>query len=204
MSRYRHGARFIGDWRPHCRALDRNERARIVFLAEALECRSKPAGRRNGLLGYVGLSVLRALLFGFLNPASGLCCPGYAALERRTGLCRQSVANGLARLERAGILRIARRLVRQSVRRVSPLTGEPELYVGTTQATSLYAFRRPPAYAEHLTLPIGRKAPFPPPRQLELLESMQLFWRTKLSLRGRENPPPRVSSLIASALGARG
>ena len=48
MPRHRHSARFIADWRQHCRALDRNERARIVFLAEALERRSKPAGRRNG------------------------------------------------------------------------------------------------------------------------------------------------------------
>jgi hypothetical protein len=195
MPRFRHGARFIADWRQHCRALDRNERMRILFLAEALERRSKPAGRRNGLLGYVGLAVLRCLAFGFLNPATGLCCPGYAAIVAKTGLCRQSIATGLARLERAGIVRIVRRLVRQRVERVSPITGEPEAYVGTVQTTSLYAFHRPAAYADHLTLPVGRKAPFPPPRQLALLESMQLLWKTKLSLQPRRNPPTPTTIL---------
>ena len=35
-------------------------------------------------------------------------------------------------------MRIVRRLVRQRVERVSPVTGEPEAYVGTTQTSSLY------------------------------------------------------------------
>jgi hypothetical protein len=51
----RHGARFIGDWREHCRPSDRNARARIMALAEALERRTKPAGKRGGQLGYIGL-----------------------------------------------------------------------------------------------------------------------------------------------------
>jgi hypothetical protein len=38
---YRHTASFVQDWRPHSRPLDRNERAKILFLAEALERRSK-------------------------------------------------------------------------------------------------------------------------------------------------------------------
>src|SRR4051794_31118538 len=126
MARYRHGARFIADWRQHSRVLDRNERARIVFLAEALERRTKLPGRRNGLLGYVGLSVLRCLAFGFLSMRTGLCCPGYGAMMAKTGLCKQSVATGLARLERTGILRIVRRLVRERVERTSPTTGLPE------------------------------------------------------------------------------
>jgi hypothetical protein len=154
--------------------------------------------------------VLRCLAFGFLNPATGLCCPGYAAMVEKTGLCRQSIATGLARLERAGIVQIVRRLVRQSVRRVSPMTGEPETYTGTTQATSLYSLHQPAAYAEHLTLPIGRRAPFPPARQLALLERMELTWRTRLSLgeqspRRRENPPPQptqIAGLLPRIVGA--
>ena len=136
--------------------------------------------------------MLRCLAFGFLNPATGLCCPGYAAMVEKTGLCRQSIATGLARLERAGIVQIVRRLVRQSVRRVSPMTGEPETYTGTTQATSLYALHQPAAYAGHLTLPLGRRAPFPPPRQLALLERMELMGRTRLSL-GEQSPPARMN-----------
>jgi hypothetical protein len=133
---FRHGAQFVADWRTHCRPLDRNERAKIIFLAEALERRSKPPGRRNGLLGYVGLQVLRCLVFGFLNVRTGLCCPGYCAMMAKTGLCKASIAAGLARLERTGIVKIVRRLVRERVNRISPITGLPEQYVGTVQTSS--------------------------------------------------------------------
>lgn len=192
---YRHGAQFVSDWRQHCRVLDRNERAKIVFLAEALERRTKLPGRRNGQLGYVGLQVLRCLAFQFLNLSSGLLCPGYDAIMRRTGLCKQSVATGLARLERTGVVKIMRRLVRERVSRVSPVTGLPEEYVGTVQTTSLYALQRPAAYADHLTLPPARPAPFPPRRQLELLEKMQLMWASKLSLQHRMKPAPPARQL---------
>src|SRR5262245_35457185 len=93
---YRRGARFIADPRQHSTPLDRNARARIIHLAEALERRTKPAGRRNGLLGYVGLAVLRVFVLHFANRTTGLCCPSYAAIKERTGLCRHSIAMGLA------------------------------------------------------------------------------------------------------------
>jgi hypothetical protein len=191
---FRHGAQFVADWRIHCRPLDRNERAKIVFLAEALERRTKQPGRRNGLLGYIGLAVLRCLIFGFLNVRTGLCCPGYAAMIAKTGLCKASIAHALARLERTGIIKIVRRLVRERVNRISPITGLPEQYVGTVQTSSLYSIHRPAAYADHLTRPPARPTPFPPKRQLELLERMQLLWASKLSLRSRTKPesPARV------------
>ena len=101
MATFRHGATFVADWRPHSRVLDRNERAKIMFLAEAFA--SAAASNRaatTGLLGYRALQLLRCLMFGFLNHRNGLCCPSYDTLQERTGLCRQSIAVGLARLER--------------------------------------------------------------------------------------------------------
>jgi hypothetical protein len=169
-----------------------------MALAEALERRTKPAGRRSGVLGYIGLQVLRTLLFAFMNRTTGLLCPSYRALEESTGLCRQSIGKALACLERAGILRIVRRLCRQWVERINPLTGQPERYVGTTQATSLYSVHEPGAWANHLARPAGRRAPFPSPRQMSLLERMQLTWnhRLQLSPRDREKPlAPGAQSL---------
>jgi hypothetical protein len=192
---YRHGAQFISDWRQHCRALDRNERAKIVFLAEALERRTKLPGRRNGLLGYVGLQVLRCLAFQFLNLSSGLLCPSYGAIMAKTGLCKQSVANGLARLERTGVIKIVRRIVKERVERISPIHGTPESYTGTVQTTSLYSLYPPAAYADHLAVPPARPAPFPAPRQLELLEKMQLMWTSKLSLQRRLKPATPTRTL---------
>jgi len=165
---YRHTAQFVADWRLHCRPLDRNERARIIFLAEALELRTKEPGRRNGLLGQVGLQVLRCLAFAFLNVHTGLLCPAYREIEDKTGLCRQSVKNGLARLERSGIISIVRRIVRARINRISPITGEPEQYVGTVQTVSLYSIHRPGAHAEHLDRPPARNTPFPTKKDLGL------------------------------------
>ena len=82
----------------------------FVFLCEALERRTKGPGQRNGQLGYTGLAVLRALIFGFLNRATGALYPSYDAIQRRTGFCRSSIAHALARLERCGVLTITRRL----------------------------------------------------------------------------------------------
>ena len=199
MATYRHGATFVADWRPHSRVLDRNERAKILFLAESLERRTKQPGRHNGLLGYTALQLLRCLMFGFLNHRNGLCCPSYGTLQERTGLCRQSIAVGLARLERTGILKIVRRLVRQRVERVSPVTGEPEMYVGTTQTSSLYSLHRPGAWSDHLPVPRGRSAPFPCAQQLTLLERMVATWKVspslKQSLNSRLKPTPSFTQL---------
>jgi hypothetical protein len=113
-------------------------------------------------------------MFGILNHRSGLCCPSYRALQDKSGLCRASIANGLARPERAGIVQIVRRIVRTRVNRISPITGEPESSVGTVQTTSLYSLHPPGAWADHLERPGGRRAPFPTKRQLSLLEALSL------------------------------
>ena len=203
---YRHTAVFCADWRPHSRIIDRNERAKILALAEALERRSKAPGRRNGVLGYVGLAVLRTLLLTFLSPKTGLCCPSYVTLQQRTGLCRQSIANGLARLERTGIIRVMRRLVRAQITRTNGITGQIEAIVTTTQATSLYSMFRPGAWADHLQRQTSKAAPFPAKRQLELLKSAALHWKVQPSLSGRENPqhPVKIIARVMQGKEVRG
>ena len=51
MKRYRRTASFILDPRHHCRPIDRNERARILTLAEQLEHRTKPEGAMRQIAG---------------------------------------------------------------------------------------------------------------------------------------------------------
>src|SRR5262245_33551245 len=111
MPGYRRNARFILDPREHSTPLDRNQKARLMYLAERLELRTKAPGKRCGALGQSGLLVLRMLL-RFANGRDGLCCPSYIALECATKLCRQTIASSLKRLEQAGIIKIARRLQR--------------------------------------------------------------------------------------------
>lgn len=148
--RYRRGARFVADVRQHSRPLDRNERVRILYLAEQLERRTKLAGARNGLLGYTGLTVLRSLVLSFLRQSDGLCCPAVEVIRAATGLSRSAIFEALNRLEAAGILARVRRLVR----RVVDFGGLARLT--TVQTSNLYSFTGPCPNA-HL-LPIKRRA----------------------------------------------
>ena len=160
---YRHNAIFVADELAHVTKLDRNQRAKILWLAESYERTEKAPGRRNGRLGYTGLAVLRALLLRFMNSRNGLCCPSYTALQACTGLCRQAIADALARLEHAGIVRIVRRIARERITRLSPFTGEPETIVTTLQQSNLYNFG--PPQPGRLALPPPKPRPFPSRRQ---------------------------------------
>ena len=176
-NRFRRGARFIADARQHCRPLDRNERARILTLAESLERRTKPAGGRNGVLGYIGLTVLKALLLRFHRGPDGVCCPSYTVLQAATGLCRQSIARALQRLEAAGILRITRRLIREVID-----GGGFPLRI-CRQGSNLYAVFEPAEHAERL--PVRATAPrqFPGAMFAALVKTMG--WRPSLPSRAK-------------------
>lgn len=170
-NRYRHGAVFVRDLLAVSTPLDRNMKARLLYRAETLERRTKTPGRRNGALGYVGLAVLRALLLRFHNSKSGLCCPSIMALQLATGLCRGAICDALARLERSGIVRIVRRIVRERVKRVSPITGRIESFVGTIQSSNLYAFTEQASTSfDHL--PAANARPFPARRQGSFVERL--------------------------------
>lgn len=112
---YRKNAIFVRDVSKYCTKLDRNQKAKLLHMAERLERVTKRKGRRNGVLGIPAMIVLRTLLLKFHGQA-GLCCPSYSTLQRATGLCRQSIANAVARLRAAGLLRVTGRLVRTADR----------------------------------------------------------------------------------------
>lgn len=89
--------------------------------------------------------VLETLLTGFLRRADGLCCPSVKAIQEATGISRSAIFEALNRLEAAGIVTRARRLV--NFGGLSRLT--------TVQTSNLYAFFEPHPTA-HL-LPIKRR-----------------------------------------------
>jgi hypothetical protein len=80
--------------------------------------------------------ILRCLLMGFHSIRTGACFPSYDAIQKATGLCRQSVAAAIARLEAVGILKVTRRLQRY-VNEIG--------VVMCAQASNLYAFAEPQA-----------------------------------------------------------
>lgn len=89
--------------------MDRNDRSRLVFRAEAHERATKPKGRASGALGLTGLAVLRCIAFRFLNVAKGCAWPSYDALQKATGFARQTIADAIRRIEAAGFMRVQRR-----------------------------------------------------------------------------------------------
>ena len=113
--KWRKGSKFDKGktWR---RPLDRNDRARVLSCAEALERRTKHKHKRDGVLGQSGLRVLGCLVNHFQSKKTGRLDPGYDDIQRITGFCRQTIRNALRNLELAGILEVMRRVVRERCR----------------------------------------------------------------------------------------
>ncbi len=82
--------------------MDRNDRARVIYRAERMERATKTKGRKNGVLGYTGLNVLRALLFRFGKHPT----PSYDDIKRATGHCLDTISEALKRLLAAGLIEI--------------------------------------------------------------------------------------------------
>lgn len=184
MRRYRRGARFVACPLERSTPLDRNQRARLLYLAEALERRTKTTGRRNGVLGYVGLQILRALLLGFQNGRTGVCVPSYSAIQAATGLCRASIAEGLKRLATTGILTIVRRIERRRIVR------EGREIMSTVQGSNLYSFAEPRADADLIK---------PEPRRRSVPQCLKPMWQPfKPQLASLDRPPIQVGPVAAS------
>jgi hypothetical protein len=118
------------------------------------------------------LRVLEILLWRFHRAKDGYCAPSYTCLQAATGLCRQSIANALKRLEASGILKIARRLVREVIDGV----------MVTRQASNLYSVHEPAAGAERLPVRGTVMRSFPRPAFAAL--ARMLGW-SKLETTGR-------------------
>ncbi len=139
---YRRHSIFILNEHVYASNLDRNDRAKIITAAEGLERATKRKGRRNGSLGYVAITILRALLYRYSSKGR-ITSPSYCTLQRHTGLSRGSIRAGLKRLQASGLLTIVRRITRKRVDRISPITGLAEAYEGTVQAANVYLLKLP-------------------------------------------------------------
>jgi len=91
------------------RPLDRNQRARLVFLAERYDAQTHEKGKHGGELKRTGLQVLKTLLFHFHNVHTGQCDPSYTTIAAAAGMARSAVAEAINRLEAAGIITRIRR-----------------------------------------------------------------------------------------------
>lgn len=91
------------------RPIDRNDRARLVFLAKA--------ARRRGELTRAAVEIFEALLYRFANLRDGRCIPSYETIGEAAGCAARTVGRCLPALERLGLVTWAHRLrrVREAV-----------------------------------------------------------------------------------------
>ena len=77
--------------------------------ARRFERQTRQPGRQDGAIGRNGLAVLHALLFDFLNHATGELTPARATIARAANISVRSVDRGLAKLKASGVINWIRR-----------------------------------------------------------------------------------------------
>jgi hypothetical protein len=93
--------------------LSKKKAVRIYHDARRLERETRQPGKQDGALGRNGLAVLHALLFDFLNYASGALFPSRAAIAAKACISESSVGRGLASLKAYGVVNWLRRCVEE-------------------------------------------------------------------------------------------
>src|SRR3954451_11723944 len=89
--------------------LPKKRAVRIFHKARAFERQTRPKGKQDGALGRNGLLVLHALIFDFLNYATGRLDPAIATIARKAAISVSSAKRGLANLKQSGVLHWMRR-----------------------------------------------------------------------------------------------
>ena len=82
---------------------------RLWHRARDFDRQTRRKDHHGGAVGHAALQVLHALIFDFLNYASGRLDPSYAAIARKANVCERTVARALKRLRELGILNWVRR-----------------------------------------------------------------------------------------------
>jgi hypothetical protein len=82
---------------------------KLWHRARDFDRQSRQKDRHGGAVGHAAMQVLHAMIFDFLNYASGHLDPSYAALARAANVCVRTVATALQRLKSLGILNWVRR-----------------------------------------------------------------------------------------------
>jgi len=89
--------------------LPRKAATKLWHRARDFDRQTRRPDKHGGAIGHAALQVLHALLFDFLNYASGRLDPSYAAIARKANVCQRTVANAVKRLRGLGVLNWVRR-----------------------------------------------------------------------------------------------
>ena len=87
----------------------KKEATRLWHRARDFDRKTRRKDHHGGAVGHAALQVLHALIFDFLNYASGRLDPSYAAIALKANVCERTVATAIQRLKSLGILNWVRR-----------------------------------------------------------------------------------------------
>src|SRR3954470_24805632 len=82
--------------------LKKKQAVQIVHKARAFERQTRLKGKQDGTLGRNGVLVLHALIFDFLNFATGQLDPAIETIAQKAAISISSVKRGLANLKLSG------------------------------------------------------------------------------------------------------
>lgn len=100
----------------YCVPGDRNIKVRVQAFAVGYNANHRAGRQHKGPLTRTTLDVLRALLWGFHNAATGRCFPSYESIAAKAGCARSSVHLAINALEAAGVLTWCHRLIKAAGR----------------------------------------------------------------------------------------
>jgi hypothetical protein len=89
--------------------LPKKQAVKLFHKARQFERRTRQKGKQDGALGRNGLLALHALIFDFLDYATGELQPAIESIARKAAISISSVKRGLANLKAAGVLGWVRR-----------------------------------------------------------------------------------------------
>jgi hypothetical protein len=89
--------------------MPKKQAVRLWHDARRFERQTRATGKQDGAIGRNGLAVLHALLFDFLNYASGALYPSHETIADKACISVRSAIRGLAALKLAGVVNWLRR-----------------------------------------------------------------------------------------------
>ena len=89
--------------------LPKKKATKLFHKARAFERQTRQPGKQDGALGRNGLAVLQALIFDFLNYATGQLDPAIETIAKKACISARSAKRGLAKLKHCGVLNWIRR-----------------------------------------------------------------------------------------------
>ena len=133
---------------------------RIFHKARDFDRRTSKPGCHGGAVGPAALQVLHALIFDFLNYASGRLDPSYEAIAEKANVCARTVASAVKRLRALGILNWVRRCREERDEGRFALKQETNAYAVLPPSQWL-GYREPPAPPPPLPGTWGDHPPLP-------------------------------------------